>query len=281
MLIDEDTRILVQGITGNQGSFHTKLMKEYGTDIVAGVTPGKGGQEVHGIPVYDSVDDAVAEHDIDWSIGFVPAKFARDAAVEALSKGIHTCVITENIPVHDSIDIVQRSRQEGLHVVGPNCPGLIAPDRAKMGIMPGEIFSRGDVGLVSRSGTLTYEIVDQLTRAGYGQSLAIGMGGDPVVGLDFLELLRMFEEDPETERIVLIGEIGGDLEERAATLIENEITKPVVGYIAGRTAPEGKQMGHAGAIVHGDSGTAASKIDALEEAGVEVASLPSAVPELL
>jgi succinyl-CoA synthetase alpha subunit len=281
MLIDEDTRVLVQGITGNQGSFHTKLMKEYGTDIVAGVTPGKGGQEVHGIPVYDSVDDAVAEHDIDWSIGFVPAKFARDAAVEALSKGIHTCVITENIPVHDSIDIVQRSRQEGLHVVGPNCPGLIAPDRAKMGIMPGEIFSRGDVGLVSRSGTLTYEIVDQLTRAGYGQSLAIGMGGDPVVGLDFLELLRMFEEDPETERIVLIGEIGGDLEERAATLIENEITKPVVGYIAGRTAPEGKQMGHAGAIVHGDSGTAASKINALEEAGVEVASLPSEVPELL
>lgn len=281
MLIDEDTKVLVQGITGDQGSFHAKLMEEYGTDIVAGVTPGKGGQEVHGVPVYDSVEDAVAEHEIDWSIGFVPAKFARDAAVAALDNGIHTCVITENIPVHDSIDIVQKSRKEGLNVVGPNCPGLIAPGRAKMGIMPGEIFSRGDVGLVSRSGTLTYEIVDQLTRAGHGQSLAIGMGGDPVVGLDFLELLRMFEEDEETERIVLIGEIGGDLEERAAELIKNEISKPVVGYIAGRTAPEGKQMGHAGAIVHGDTGTAASKIEALEDAGVDVASLPSEVPDLL
>jgi len=281
MLIDEETNVLVQGITGEQGRFHTKQMQAYGTNVVAGVTPGKAGQTVHGVPVYDSVADAAASHDVDWTIGFVPARFAKDAALAALENGIHTCVITENVPVHDSIDIVQKARKNDLHVVGPNCPGLIAPGRSKIGIMPNEIFAEGDVGLVSRSGTLTYEIVDQLTNAGYGQSLAVGMGGDPVVGLDFMDLLRVFENDPETERIVLIGEIGGDLEERAARLIKEEVSKPVVAYVAGRTAPTGKQMGHAGAIVYGDTGTAASKMEALEEAGVSVAKLPSQVPKLL
>ncbi len=281
MLIDEETTVLVQGITGQQGSFHAQRMNEYGTDVVAGVTPGKGGQEVGGIPVYDSVGAAAAEHDLDWSIGFVPPPYAKDAAIEALDKGLHTCVITENVPVHDSIEIVNHARQRDLHIIGPNCPGLIRPGAAKIGIMPGDIFSAGSVGLVSRSGTLTYEIVDQLTRAGHGQSLAIGMGGDPVVGLDFIDLLGMFERDTETDRIVLIGEIGGDLEERAADLIDEKITKPVVAYIAGRTAPTGKQMGHAGAIAHGDTGTASSKIEALEAAGVQVAELPSKVPDLL
>jgi len=281
VLIDEDTKVLVQGITGQQGSFHAQRMAEYGTDVVAGVTPGKGGQEVGGIPVYDSVQEAVTEHDPDWSIGFVPPPYAKDAAIEAVKEGLHTCVITENVPVHDSIEIVNNVRQDDLHIVGPNCPGLIRPGAAKIGIMPGDIFSPGSVGLVSRSGTLTYEIVDQLTRSGHGQSLAIGIGGDPVVGLDFIDLLRMFEDDERTDRIILIGEIGGDLEERAADLIEDEITKPVVAYIAGRTAPTGKQMGHAGAIVHGDTGTAASKIEALQDAGVTVAELPSEVPDLL
>lgn len=281
MLIGDDTRVLVQGITGNQGSFHTKRMLDYGTDIIAGVTPDRGGHEVHGVPVYDTVEEAMDNHDVDWSIGFVPAPYAKDAAFEALDSGLHACIITENIPIHDSIDIVQKANQQDLYVVGPNCPGLIAPERCKMGIMPGEIFSRGSIGVVSRSGTLTYEIVDQLTRNGLGQSLAIGMGGDPVVGLDFMDILRMFEQDDETDRIVLIGEIGGDLEERAAELIRDEISKPVVGYIAGKSAPEGEKMGHAGAIVHGGKGTAASKEQALKDAGAKIAELPSDVPRLL
>lgn len=280
-MIDDNTNILVQGITGSQGSFHTKRMLEYGTNIVAGVTPGKGGQEKHGVPVYDDVGSAMAEHGVDWSIGFVPARFAKDAALDAIRNGLHTCVITEHIPVHDAVDMVQTANEQDVHVVGPNCPGLIAPGKAKMGIMPGDIFSAGNVGVVSRSGTLTYEIVDQLTAAGHGQSLAIGIGGDPVIGQDFRDVLRMFDEDKNTERIVLIGEIGGDLEERAAELIQNEVSTPVVAYIAGRTAPKGKQMGHAGAIVHGDTGTAESKIAALDDAGASIAELPSDVPELL
>lgn len=281
MLLDDETNVLVQGITGNQGSFHTKLMLDYGTNIVAGVTPGKAGQEEHDVPVYDSVDDAMEEHDVDWSIGFVPARFAKDAALDALEHGLHTCVITENVPVHDAVDIVQTARRNNLHVIGPNCPGITTPGKAKLGIMPADIFSPGEVGVVSRSGTLTYEIVDQLTNAGYGQSCAIGIGGDPVIGIDFLDVLRLFDDDPDTNRIVLIGEIGGDLEERAADLIREEISTPVVAYIAGRTAPEGTQMGHAGAIVYGDTGTAASKMAALEDAGARIAELPSDVPELL
>ncbi len=280
-MLDDDTRVLVQGITGEQGRFHTEQMLDYGTDVVAGVTPGKGGETVHGVPVYGSVADALDEHGADWSVGFVPPAHARDAAMAAVEAGLHTCVITEHVPVHDAVDVVQAAQQRDLHVVGPNCPGLIAPGRAKLGIMPGDIFVPGSVGVVSRSGTLTYEIVDQLTRAGHGQSLAVGIGGDPVVGVDFRHLLRRFDDDPDTDRIVLIGEIGGDLEERAATLIQEEIGTPVVAYIAGRTAPTDRQMGHAGAIVHGDTGTAASKVAALEDAGVRVAELPSAVPELL
>ncbi len=281
MLIDDETNVLVQGITGSQGSFHTKRMLDYGTNIVAGVTPGKGGQEEHGVPVYDDIESAVTAHDVDWSIGFVPARFAKDAALSSIAHGLHTCIITEHVPVHDAVDVMQAAREQDVHVVGPNCPGLIAPGKAKLGIMPGEIFSAGSVGVVSRSGTLTYEIVDQLTAAGYGQSVALGIGGDPVIGLDFRDMLHMFDADDETDRIVLIGEIGGDLEERAATLIAAEIDTPVVAYIAGRTAPEGTQMGHAGAIVYGDTGTAESKISALEDAGVDVAELPSDVPELL
>lgn len=281
MLIDDETNVLVQGITGDQGSFHTERMLEYGTNVVAGVTPGKGGQEEHGVPVYDSVGDAAAEHELDWSIGFVPPRFAKDAALNALRQDINTCMITEHVPVHDAMDVVQTAQARDLDVVGPNCPGLITPGKAKMGIMPGEIFTPGDVGVVSRSGTLTYEIVDQLTQAGIGQSTAVGIGGDPVIGHDFLSLLERFDADPATEQIVLIGEIGGDLEERAADLIKREIDTPVVGYIAGKTAPEGKQMGHAGAIVYGDKGTAASKQQALEDAGARIAELPSDVPELL
>ncbi len=281
MLLDDDTNVLVQGITGSQGSFHTKLMLEYGTNVVAGVTPGKGGQEEHGVPVYDNVADALNEHDVDWSVGFVPAPYAKDAALSSLENGLHTCVITEHLPVHDAMDIVQTARSNDLYVVGPNCPGVTVPGKGKMGIMPADIFSEGSVGVVSRSGTLTYEIVDQLTNAGYGQSCAVGIGGDPVIGIDFRDVLQLYDDDPETENIVLIGEIGGDLEERAAQLIANEIETPVVAYIAGRTAPEGKQMGHAGAIVYGDTGTAASKISALEDAGVDVAELPSDVTELL
>lgn len=281
MLIDNETQVLVQGITGSQGSFHAERMLDYGTDIVAGVTPGKGGQEEHGVPVYDDVTAAMDAHDVDWSIGFVPSRFAKDAALDAITHGLHTCIITEHVPVHDAVDIMQAAQERNVHVVGPNCPGLIAPGKVKMGIMPGDIFTPGNVGVVSRSGTLTYEIVDQLTAAGHGQSLAVGIGGDPVLGDDFRDVLRMFDDDPETNRIVLIGEIGGDLEERAATLIDEELATPVVAYIAGRTAPKGKQMGHAGAIVHGDTGTAASKIAALENAGAEIAELPSDVPELL
>lgn len=281
MMLENDTSILVQGITGEQGSFHTKAMKEYGTNIVAGVTPGKGGQTEHGVPVYGSVDAACQDHDPDWSIGFVPPRFAKDAAINAIEHGLHTCVITEHIPVHDAVDIVQAGKAHDQHVIGPNCPGMIVPGKAKLGIMPGEIFSPGKIGIVSRSGTLTYEIVDQLTNSGYGQSLAVGMGGDPVVGRDFLDWVPWFDQDPRTDAIVVVGEIGGDLEERTARLISEEIETPVVSYITGRTAPEGKQMGHAGAIVHGEAGSADSKIQAFDDADVPVAKLPSEIPSLL
>ncbi len=281
ILLEKNTRAIVQGITGNQGSFHTKRMLEYGTDIVAGVTPGKGGKKVEGIPVYNSVKEALEEHKEEWSVIFVPAKFAKSAAVEALDNNLNIVIITEGIPVHDAIDIMKKANEKKLSVIGPNCPGIMSPGASKLGIMPGHIFKPGKVGVISRSGTLTYEIVDSLTQSGLGQSTVIGVGGDAVIGIDFVEALKLFEKDKETEQVVIIGEIGGDMEERTASFIKQGYKKKVVAYIAGRTAPEGKRMGHAGAVISGSSGTAASKIKALEDAGVRVAKLPSEVVEFL
>jgi len=283
ILVGSDTRAIVQGITGRQGSFHTRLMLDYGTKIVAGVTPGKGGQEVHGVPVYDTVKEALAEHDANASIVFVPARFAKDAVLEAIEAGLElVVVITEHIPVRDTMEFLALARREDATIIGPNTPGIITPGECKLGVMPGHVFKRGRVGMVSRSGTLTYEIAAQLTRAGLGQSTCLGIGGDPVVGLTFTEVLDMFEKDPETEAVVLIGEIGGNLEELAAQYIrEREYPKPVVAFIAGRTAPPGKRMGHAGAIIMGRAGTAQSKIEALERAGVPVARTPKEVAELV
>ncbi len=283
ILVGSGTRAIVQGITGRQGSFHTKLMLDYGTKIVAGVTPGKGGQEVHGIPVYDTVREALAEHDANASIVFVPARFARDAVMEAIEAGLElVVVITEHIPVRDTVEFIAHARKEGTTIIGPNTPGIITPGECKLGVMPGHVFRRGRVGMVSRSGTLTYEIASQLTRSGLGQSTCLGIGGDPVVGLTFTEVLEMFEKDPETEAVVIVGEIGGNLEELAAEYIrESSYRKPVVAFIAGRTAPPGKRMGHAGAIIMGRAGTAESKIRAFEEVGVPVARTPREVAELL
>lgn len=278
---DESIKLVVQGITGHQGQFHTKAMKEFGTKIVAGVTPGRGGGEVHGVPVYDSVEDAM-ETGANASIIFVPAPFAMDAVIEAADAGIKlVVVITENIPFHDSTKFVRYGMYRGARIIGPNCPGIASPGKTKVGIFPNQIFSRGNVGIASRSGTLTYEIVASLTDAGLGQSTCIGLGGDPVTGSTFTDALEAFENDDETKVIVLIGEIGGTAEEEAARYIENNITKPVYAYIAGRTAPPGKRMGHAGAIISGSSGDAISKIDALESAGVKVAKFPSDVAGLI
>ncbi len=284
VLVGDDTRVIVQGITGREGSFHTKLMLDYGTKVVAGVTPGKGGMEVHGVPVYDSVEEAVREHpEANTSIIFVPARFAPDAIYEAVDAGLKlVVVITEGIPVHDSLKAINYAKARGVNVVGPNCPGVITPGKAKVGIMPGHVFKPGRVGIVSRSGTLTYEVSYALTKAGIGQSTVIGIGGDPVIGTSFSEALRMFEQDPDTDVIVMLGEIGGDMEERAAALIKNgEVTKPVVAFIAGRTAPEGKRMGHAGAIIMMGSGTYQGKVEALKSAGVKVARTPFEIPELV
>ncbi len=281
ILIGKDTKVIVQGITGKQGTFHTGLMKDYGTKIVAGVTPGKAGKEVLGVPVYNTIKAALKKHKADWSIVFVPAKFAKDAAFEALEAGLNVVVVTENIPVHDNIAIQSLAIEQNLIVVGPNTAGLITVGECKMGIMPNHIFKPGPVGVVSRSGTLTYEIVDELTRAGMGQSTVIGIGGDMVIGTDFIEALKHFEKDPKTKSVVMIGEIGGDLEERAAEYAHHHMTKKVVAYIAGRTAPKGKRMGHAGAIISGSSGTAEAKTKALEANGIKVARLPSEIDELL
>ncbi len=284
ILVDEKTRILVQGITGREGTFHTKAMLDYGSKIVAGVTPGKGGQEVHGVPVYDSIAEALDSHpEINTSIVFVPARFAPDAVFEALDAGLKTIVvITEHIPVHDSMKFIRYARLLGSRIIGPNCPGVISPGKSKVGIMPGHIFSEGIVGIVSRSGTLTYEIAHAITRAGLGQSTAVGIGGDPITGLNFIDVLEMFRKDDQTEAVVIIGEIGGDMEERAAKYIrETGYEKPVVAYIAGRTAPPGKRMGHAGAIISMGTGGADSKIRAFEKSGVAVAKRPSEVAELL
>lgn len=281
--IDGDTRVIVQGLTGGQGQFHARLMKEYGTKVVAGSVPGRGGQVFEGVPVYDTVAEAQEEHEIDASIIFVPAPSALDAALEAVEADLDpVVVITEGIPVRDSIELVAKARLKGTTVIGPNTPGLIKAGECKMGIMPAQVFRRGSVGIISRSGTLFYEIAAHITRVGLGQSTCVGLGGDPVVGLDYVDVLKWFEDDPETEAVALIGEIGGDAEERAAKFIEDGgFTKPVAAYIAGRAAVPGKRMGHAGAIIQGSSGTAESKMSALRNAGVEVGELPSQVAEAL
>jgi len=283
ILVDRSTKAIVQGITGSQGSFHTKLMLDYGTKIVAGVTPRKGGTQVHGIPVYDTVEEAVKKHGADASIIFVPAPFAADAALEAIDGGLKTIVIiTEHIPVKDAIYAMASAKQHNATIIGPNTPGIITPSECKLGVMPAHVFDPGIVGIISRSGTLTYEIAAGISAKGLGQSTCVGLGGDPVVGLSFVEVLRMFEVDEHTEAVALIGEIGGNLEELAAESISKKgYPKPVVAFVAGRTAPPGKRMGHAGAIIMGKAGTAQSKIEAFREAGVAVAEKPSDVARLL
>jgi succinyl-CoA synthetase alpha subunit len=283
IIVNEDTRAIVQGITGNQGSFHTRLMMEYGTKIVAGVTPGKGGVEVSGIPVYNSVREVTEEHLVNASIIFVPAPYAADAAKEALTNGINTIVmITEHVPIKDAIAVMADAKQFNATIVGPNTPGIITPGACKLGIMPSHIFTPGCVGVISRSGTLTYEIAVDLSRHNLGQSTCLGLGGDSITGLNFVDALDLFDKDPLTKAIVLIGEIGGNLEELAAEYIaEKENPKTVVAFIAGRSAPSGKRMGHAGAIVMGKAGTAKSKIEAFKRAGIEVAEKPSDVARLL
>jgi len=283
IIVDENTRAIVQGITGTQGSFHTKLMLEYGTKVVAGVTPGKGGTKVHGVPVYDTVKEAVEEHEANASIIFVPAPFAADAALEAIENGLKTVVIiTEHIPIKDAVEVMARAKERNVTVIGPNTPGIITPDKCKLGIMPAHIFKPGIIGIASRSGTLTYEIAASLTRAGFGQSTCLGLGGDPIVGLNFIDALEMFRRDEQTRAVVLIGEIGGNLEEIAAEYIVKEAyPKPVVAFVAGKTAPPGKRMGHAGAIIMGRAGTAQSKIEAFRKAGVPVADKPSDIARLV
>lgn len=279
--LDKDTKCLVQGITGKQGSFHTEQMLEYNTNIVAGVTPGKGGQDFMGVPIFNSIAEAKENCEINASIIFVPAKFAKDAAFESIRNLDLVVIISEHIPVHDSLQIMNYAEEMGTTVIGPNTPGIISPSVGKLGIMPTHIFDKGNVGVISRSGTLTYEVASQLTRAGIGQSTCVGIGGDPVIGTNYIDVLTKFEEDDDTEAIVLIGEIGGNAEEKAAEFIKNNISKPVVSYIAGITAPPGKRMGHAGAIIQGNSGTAQNKIDALSDAGVKVAKMPSQIADLI
>ncbi len=282
ILINKDTKVIVQGITGRDGSFHAAKMKEYGTQVVGGTSPGKGGQQVDGIPVFNTVKDAVAATGANTSIIFVPAPFAKDAMLEAIDGGIRLVVcITEGVPVLDAVEAQRYARIKGVQVIGPNCPGLISPDESMVGIMPANIFKKGHTGVISRSGTLTYEVVYDLVQGGLGISTAVGVGGDPVVGLYFEDLLQMFQDDPDTDSIAMIGEIGGDAEERAAAFIKAHVTKPVAVFISGRQAPPGKQMGHAGAIISGGSGSAEGKIKALEAVGVPVARETSELPELL
>jgi len=282
VLVDEDTRVVVQGITGGEGKFHTEQMLEYGTNVVAGAVPGKGGQEVAGVPVYDTVQQAVREEDANASVVFVPPAFAADACFEALdARGLDLVVaITEGIPTQDMSRVYRKLSETDTYLVGPNCPGVITPGVAKLGILPGNIFSDGNVGLVSRSGTLTYQVVDNLTNRGIGQTTAIGIGGDPIIGTDFIDALELFEADPDTHAVVMCGEIGGEDEEEAARYIGEHMDTPVAGFIAGRTAPPGKRMGHAGAIVSGSgTGTAESKISALEDNGVPVGDTPEEVAD--
>ena len=280
VLIDNNTKLLVQGITGSQGMLHTRGCRDYGTNVVSGVTPGKGGQDFEGVPIYNTVQDAVKATGANASMILVPPPFAADAIMEAADAEIPLIVaITEGVPVLDMVSAVSFVYQKGSRLIGPNCPGIITPGQIKIGIMPGSIHKTGPVGVVSRSGTLTYEAVGQLTRVGLGQSTCIGIGGDPVNGTNFIDCLKLFQEDPQTEAIVMIGEIGGDAEEQAAAYAKDKVSKPIVSFIAGQTAPPGRRMGHAGAIISGGHGTAAEKMNALEVAGIHVVKTPAEIGE--
>jgi succinyl-CoA synthetase alpha subunit len=282
IIVDNDTRLVVQGLTGSEGRFHGLRNRAYGTNVVAGVTPGKAGQDVEGIPVYNTVADAVEQQGANTSLIFVPARFAADAIFEAVDAGVRTVVcITEHVPVHEMLAAYTYFRTKGVTMIGPNCPGVLSPGKANVGIIPAEIFSEGAVGLVSRSGTLTYQIGHELTQLGLGNSTIVGIGGDPVVGSSFIDVLQKFQDDPQTELIVMVGEIGGDEEEKAAAFISEHVTKPVLSYIAGFSAPPGKTMGHAGAIISGSSGTAQAKKDALEARDIQVGTTPTEVAQLV
>src|ERR671933_2350314 len=282
ILVDNETRLVVQGITGREGRFHTGRMVQSGTNVVAGVTPGKGGKEYEGVPVFNTMEEAIEETDANASVIFVPAAFSADAIFEALDFDISTvCCITEGVPVHDMMRVANYLRIKDATLIGPNCPGMLSPGKANVSIMPDDIFTTGNVGVVSRSGTLTYQIVNELTQRDIGQSTAIGIGGDPIIGTDFIEILEQFEADPETDCVVMIGEIGGNAEQNAAEYVQSEMTKPVVAYIAGFTAPEGKTMGHAGAIVSGGESTAQAKSETLQAAGIRAATNPSEDAEIV
>jgi len=282
IVVDKDTRLVVQGLTGSEGRFHGLRNRNYGTNVVAGVTPGKGGQDVEGIPVLNTVVEAVENIGANTTLIFVPARFAADAIYESVDAGIDTVIcITEHVPAHEMLRVYTHIHAKGVTMIGPNCPGVLSPGKANVGIIPAEIFSEGSIGLVSRSGTLTYQIGHELTQLGLGNSTIVGIGGDPIVGSSFIDVLERFEADPETELIVLVGEIGGDEEEKAARYVEEHVTKPVLAYIAGFSAPPGKTMGHAGAIISGSSGTAQAKKDALEAVGIKVGTTPTEVAELV
>jgi succinyl-CoA synthetase alpha subunit len=281
ILVGRDTKLVVSGLTGREGSFHGLNNRRYGTDLVAGVTPGKAGQDVEGVPIFNTVHDAVAETGANTSMVFVPPRFAADAILEAADAGVELVIaITEGIPVHDMLRVYTQLRRGGTRLIGPNCPGILSPGKANVGIIPAHFFSEGNVGLVSRSGTLTYQIGNTLAQSGFGNSSIVGIGGDPIVGSSFIEIIQLFNEDPETELIVMCGEIGGEEEERTADYVAENVDKPVVAYIAGFTAPPGKTMGHAGAIISGSKGTAQAKAEALEAKGVRVGRTPTQVAEI-
>jgi succinyl-CoA synthetase alpha subunit len=281
IIVTEETRLVVSGITGREGAFHATRNRDYGTKVVAGVTPGKGGQDVSGIPVYDTVAEAVEREGANTSMIFVPARFAADSMYEAAAAGIETIIcIAEGLPAHEMLDVYAYVRARGVRLIGPNCPGAFSPGVANVGIIPTHVFRQGPVGLVSRSGTLTYQIGNELAHAGVGCSTIVGIGGDPIVGSSFIDILQLFEDDPQTEQVVMVGEIGGEEEEKAAAFISEHMSKPVVAYIAGFTAPPGKTMGHAGAIISGSSGTAAAKKQALERAGIKVGTNPTEAARL-
>jgi succinyl-CoA synthetase alpha subunit len=281
IIVNEETKLVISGLTGREGTFHGLRNRDYGTDVVAGVTPGKGGQDVEGIPVHDTIAEAVSERGANTSMIFVPARFAAAAMSEAIDAGVHTVIaITEGIPVYDMLRVYWQAKEAGVRLIGPNCPGALSPGKSNVGIIPAQFFDPGSIGVVSKSGTLTYQIGNELKQAGAGNSSIVGIGGDPIIGSDFIDILTLFEQDPETELIVMVGEIGGDAEERAADFIAERVSKPVVAYIAGFTAPPGKQMGHAGAIISGSSGTAEAKKEALEARGVQVGRSPTEAARL-